>query len=74
MQIKNLGNCCTFNLLQVDGKLEVEIRTNTVMSLKVILLSLFPVWKWARGQLSFKAKNVRLVTQRIVDREIISCV
>ncbi len=30
----------------------------TIMPLKVILLSLFPVWKWARGQLSFKAKEI----------------
>ncbi len=33
MQIKNLGNCCTFNLLQVDGKLEVEIRSKTTEGL-----------------------------------------
>ena len=32
--------------------------TYTVMPLKVILLSLFPVWKWDRGQLSFKAKEI----------------
>ncbi len=45
----------------MDGFLEMFFdapNSHTVMPLRVILLSLFPVWKWARGQLSFKAKEI----------------
>ncbi len=32
--------------------------TYTVMPLRVIGVSLFPVWKWNRGQLLFNAKEI----------------
>ncbi len=36
-------------------RVRMNMRVNTVMPLRVIGVSLFPVWKWNRGQVLFKA-------------------